>query len=372
MAMPITPDSMENFRQRRLAGQNPAPAPVPNMSIPTPQPSAPLVPPSAPNMSIPAPQPSSPLVPPATPQPPVAPNTSYEGGTFGNVNGINPVAVTPTSLTGMQPFIDAAYNQSASRLNPQFDQMKERFDQDMVNRGIQPGSAAYDKAFSNYSMAKNDAFASANNNAMGQGLAAQGQAWGQGAQQAGLAQAMLGYGLNRDQFDMNSLLGLTGLQQNNAAQNFNMGQSLLGMTPNQAPSQIDTYSPYQIQQSGINAANANAASSNNGLFGAAGTIGAALIRNPISGIPFLCARELKDPIMVADPVDCLKAVESLPLEFWQYKDGNTVHVGTYAAEFNAAMGLPSQPFINQIDLFGALIGAVQALTAKVATLEKSQ
>ena len=100
------------------------------------------------------------------------------------------------------------------------------------------------------------------------------------------------------------------------------------------------------------------------MFGALGTLGAA-------GIGLLCARELKNPVMVADPVDCLKAVESLPLEFWQYKDGNTVHVGTYAAEFNAAMGLPSQPFINQIDLFGALIGAVQALTAKVATLEKT-
>ena len=237
--------------------------PANNVTIPTPQPTAPLSPqgpmPAAPadrsqQVGIGAPLPTSPLSSPGLP-PGTPPNTNYSGGTYGSVNGINPVAVSPTSLTGMQPFIDAAYNQSASRLNPQFQQLQERFDQDMVNRGIQPGTAAYDKAYANFGRARNDAYASANNNAMGQGLAAQGQAWGQGAQQAGLAQAMMGYGLNRDQFDMNSLLGLTGLQQNNAAQNFNMGQSLLGMTPNTAPTQIDTYSPYQIQQGGINATN---------------------------------------------------------------------------------------------------------------------
>ena len=48
---------------------------------------------------------------------------------------------------------------------------------------------------------------------MGQGLAAQGQAWGQGMSQAQLAQAMNMYGLNRDQFDVNRLATLTGLDQ---------------------------------------------------------------------------------------------------------------------------------------------------------------
>ena len=99
---------------------NPLVPPANNVSIPTMQPTAPMVPPSN-TMTIPTRQPTAQLPPAPTSQtPPAAPNTSYEGGTFGSVNGINPVAVTPTSLTGMQPFIEAAYNQSASRLNPQF------------------------------------------------------------------------------------------------------------------------------------------------------------------------------------------------------------------------------------------------------------
>ncbi len=70
------------------------------------------------------------------------PSDAYSGGSYGAVNGIDPVKVKSTTLEGMQPYIDAAYNQSASRLDPQYQQAEARFQQDMVNKGIQPGTQA--------------------------------------------------------------------------------------------------------------------------------------------------------------------------------------------------------------------------------------
>lgn len=252
-------------------------------------------PPPAPG---PAPAPTTPGAPPATSPPgtqttPIAgslqgytPPTPNAAVPIGAVNGIDPVNVTPTSLTGMQPFIDAAYNQSASRLDPQFAQAEDKFRQQMVGQGIPQGSEAYEKAWDDFSRSKNDAYATALNAAMGQGLHAQGQAWGQGAQQTQLAQAMRQwadqFGLNRDQLDLNAQNQFTQqsmdaykLNQLSEQQKFMMAQALLGMVPNQAPAQIDTYSPYQIQQSGA-IANANQQSQqSNGFWGALGSLGSA-------------------------------------------------------------------------------------------------
>lgn len=205
---------------------------------------------------------------------------------IGAVNGVDAVNVTPTSLQGYQPFIDSAYAQSTSRLDPQFQQVEDRFHQDMVNRGIGQGSEAYTKAYDDFSRQKNDAYASARNQAMGQGLAAQGQAFGQGAQQTQLAQAMRQwsdqFGLNRDQLDLNAQGQFTQqdmdayrLNMASDQQKFMLAQAMLGMAPNMAPVQIDTYSPYGLQNSaaGQNAANATAQS--NGMWGAIGQLGAA-------------------------------------------------------------------------------------------------
>jgi hypothetical protein len=121
---------------------------------------------------------------------------------------------------------------------------------------------------------------------MGQGLAAQGQAWGQGSQQAQLAQAMRQwadqFGLNRDTLDLQAQGQFTQqdmdaykLNQLTEQQKFMMAQSLLGMVPNQAPGGIDTYQPYSIQQQAAAQAAANAAAASNGFWGSVGDIGSA-------------------------------------------------------------------------------------------------
>lgn len=250
---------------------------------------APNAPGSLPNTTLAQPGTS----PPGTQTTPVAgslqgytPATPNAAVPVGAVNGVDPVKVTPTTLSGMQPFIDAAMNQSTSRLDPQFAQAQAKFNQEMVNRGIPQGSEAYNAAWDDFSRSKNDAYASAMNAAMGQGLAAQGQAWGQGAQQAQLAQAMRQwsdqFGLNRDQLDLNAQNQFTQqdmdawkMNQASEQQKFLMAQAMLGMVPNQAPTPIDTYSPYNMQMNGAIANNQANQSSSNGFWGALGQLGSA-------------------------------------------------------------------------------------------------
>lgn len=255
-----------------------------------------LAPPDATNTLV------SPAVsPPGTQTTPIAgslqgytPPTPNAAIPIGAVNGIDPVNVTPTSLAGYEPFINAAYQQSASRLDPQFQQVEDRFRQDMVNRGIGQGTAAYDNAWDDFSRMKNDAYGSARNQAMAQGLAAQGQAWGQGAQQAQLAQAMRQwsdqFGLNRDHLDLNAQGQFTQqdmdaykLNMASEQQKFMLAQAMLGMQPNMAPVGIDTYSPYQLQNQAAGYNATNAANSQNGFWGAVGQLGAAWLASDEGG-----------------------------------------------------------------------------------------
>ena len=125
------------------------------------------------------------------------------------------------SMDTFQPFADAAYQSSTRRLDPQFAQADASFRQRMVNQGLSEGTDAYDKAFSNFTMDKNDAYSDARNQSLAQALMAQGQAFGQdfGQQRADMSDLMglLGYGnsvtqgnnqtLSADQARANSMFG---------------------------------------------------------------------------------------------------------------------------------------------------------------------
>lgn len=113
--------------------------------------------------------------------------------------------VDPTSVTGTtaqslfsagQPYEQAAYDAATRQLDPQVEAQNRQFEQDMVNKGIAPGSEAYNTAKQQMSMSQNDAYAQARNQAMQQGLAAQAQGFGQGLSQSTLsnqlAQALIG------------------------------------------------------------------------------------------------------------------------------------------------------------------------------------
>jgi hypothetical protein len=117
------------------------------------------------------------------------PNPTSPAGWLTNPSATN-VNISPDILNSMQQYGDAAYNQATSRLDPQWNQQKAAFDQQMVGQGLEQGSAAYDNAFRDFSNAKNDAYSGARNAAMQQGLQAQGQAFGQGLSQSQLANAL--------------------------------------------------------------------------------------------------------------------------------------------------------------------------------------
>lgn len=57
-----------------------------------------------------------------------------------------------------QDAADWAYDLGASRLDPRFAQQKQQLDADLVNRGIRPGTPAYDAEMTRFGQTKNDAY----------------------------------------------------------------------------------------------------------------------------------------------------------------------------------------------------------------------
>lgn len=141
----------------------------------------------------------------------------------------DPGHATPTDpQSGFQPYIDNAYSQATRQLDPQWQQQQAAFDQQMVNKGIAPGSAAYDQAKSAFDQSKNDAYSQARSQAQQQGLAAQGQAFGQGVQQSqlsgSLANALIGANSN---FLGNQMSGNASLMNALLGGNQGISQALL-------------------------------------------------------------------------------------------------------------------------------------------------
>lgn len=312
------------------------------------------------------------------------------------------VSTGAPGIGDFQRFSDNAYQEATRRLDPQFEAQQRSFEQDMVNRGISPGTEAYDNARANFDQSRNDAYATARANADQLGLAAQQQAFSQGAVNSqGLRELLLGqmaadasrYGaqtsanasmhnantaaqsaadrlrFDSQQGDFDNLMRLLGFSQ--GTQGFNnqqtsnwMGQNagLLGLfQPGGSPANIDVTGPYNNQyNAGLNSAAANQAQQNANMQAAASMFAA-----------LYCDRDAKIEIAEASPDAALAAIDGLPFKTWTYKadPDQRAHVGTYAQAFNTALGLPEGTHIDPIDLFGALIGSVQALSAKVKELE---
>jgi hypothetical protein len=133
---------------------------------------------------------------PQTPAPPAPPVAGAAGPGNGGASApalpgrpIDPVDVqvgAPT-LGSFQQHQDAAYQQATRTLDPLWEANKRRFDQDMINRGITPGSEAYNLAFDQQERAKTDAYGAAQNQAMEAGQRAQQQAFQQSYMESELA-----------------------------------------------------------------------------------------------------------------------------------------------------------------------------------------
>ena len=84
------------------------------------------------------------------------------------------------------------------------------------------------------------------------------------------------------------------------------------------------------------------------------------------------SRALKTSDGYATPAVILEIVEKLPLEYWKYRqptEGLTgLHLGTYAEDFQRLTGLGDGKTLAYLDLFGLMLGAIQALSAQVKEL----
>ncbi len=67
----------------------------------------------------------------------------------------------PMDLSSVQKVADQSYADQTSRLDPQWQQRKQQFDQQMANQGITAGGEAYDNAARDFGQQRNDAYTQA-------------------------------------------------------------------------------------------------------------------------------------------------------------------------------------------------------------------
>lgn len=86
------------------------------------------------------------------------------GPTGLDTSKINAIPTADTADTAAAR--DALYNQATSRLDPQFDLEQKQLETQLINKGITQGSAAWNNALDQFGRTKNDAYTSAENNAV--------------------------------------------------------------------------------------------------------------------------------------------------------------------------------------------------------------
>jgi len=206
-------------------------------------------------------------------------------------------------MGAFQNYQDAAYNQAQRTIAPQQEMQQKKFEQTMINKGLTPGSKAYNLAQAQMQRGQNDQNNAATFGSMQFGQQAQGQAFGQDYQNRSLAQNQnqfgrsldqaqnqfgrsLGeqgrqfdvgmsqresefgrnFGMAEDQFgfqqgqaDFSNLLGMgnLALQYGNFANqgtmsDYNMAQGQLGSAPNSGVFGIDTQGAYNAGMTGAN------------------------------------------------------------------------------------------------------------------------
>jgi hypothetical protein len=130
--------------------------------------------------------------------------------------------------------ITSSYNQMTSRLDPQWSQAGEQNTAQLANQGLDPGSEAYENQQGNFDRAKNDAYASAANNAVQQGnlgtqteLASQNAPYQQLGELSGLTQQSQGPG--ETQFLPAAMAQYQGALQNYGIQQQGKNSALSGL-----------------------------------------------------------------------------------------------------------------------------------------------
>jgi hypothetical protein len=155
-------------------------------------------------------------------------------------------AAPAANADARQQVIDSLYNQQKSRLDPQFSDNENALRQRLSNQGISEGTDAYSSAMRDFNFGRNDAYQTAQNQAINAGGAEQSRLYGleSNAYQQGLSNdltarnqpinelaALLGSGTGVQQANFVStpqtgingtdVIGATALSQNAAMNNYN-------------------------------------------------------------------------------------------------------------------------------------------------------
>lgn len=144
--------------------------------------------------------------------------------------------------------ITAAYDQSKSRLDPQWQQRENQTRARLAGQGLQEGSAAYDKALASLGQERNDAYSSAMNGAIGQGTSAGSALFNQSlaSRQQGLSEALRKRGQAFSEMQgMQGMLQMPGFSQAGQGQ----APNLLGAGGMQDASDFRNYQSHNQQVS---------------------------------------------------------------------------------------------------------------------------
>ena len=110
---------------------------------------------------------------------------------YGSTN----ISVNQPDFDQFREFGDSVMQEYQRSTAPEIEARRARLNQDLVNRGITPGSEAYEREMTRFGQMENDLFNTAQRSALAQGLEAQQQQWAQGFGQsqinAGLAQSRM-------------------------------------------------------------------------------------------------------------------------------------------------------------------------------------
>lgn len=125
----------------------------------------------------------------------------------------------PTGEGARQQAIDAAYSQSASRLNPMFARREESVRAQLANQGVDPNSQAGRAAMAQLAAERNDAFGGAMNSAIAQGTQAGESVFRQGmmGRQQAIIEALRQRGMPME--DLKGLMGFSAQQPDFARAN---------------------------------------------------------------------------------------------------------------------------------------------------------
>jgi len=222
-----------------------------------------------------------------------------------------------------QEAIDAMYGQYESRLNPQFDQQQTALETRLANQGIGVGSDAYNQAMESFGRTRNDAYQSAQNQAVGAGGAEQSRLFG--LQGNARERAIQEYERQRNAplNETNALMSGTQIQNptfSPTPQTSIANTDYTGLVNQQYAGQMNAYNQGQSRN--------NAAMG--GLFGLAGSIGGGLAGGPFGAA---AGKAIFSDIRVKQNISKVGTLDNgLPVYSFQYIDGGPQQIGLMAQD----------------------------------------